>query len=138
MRKLIQIVLLLTLGLVAGCAMPAAGPEAAATEAPQEEAAEPATEAMDAEMSVCGTDEEVTITYVGDPAGTHPDAEGSHHRTLPGDMSEHHRGTASPAMPTFRTCCPSTSPLLRPKAPTSMSFASTSSGPVCSLNTCST
>jgi trehalose/maltose transport system substrate-binding protein len=25
--------------------------------------------------SICGTDEEVTITYVGDPAGSHPDAE---------------------------------------------------------------
>ena len=78
MRKLIPIVLILVLGLVAGCAMPVqapAAPEAAATEAPQEQAAEPADEGMAAEMSVCGTDEEVTITYVGDPAGTHPDAE---------------------------------------------------------------
>ena len=25
--------------------------------------------------SICGTDEEVTVTYIGDPAGSHPDAE---------------------------------------------------------------
>ncbi|MEZ4555506.1 MAG: ABC transporter substrate-binding protein [Caldilineaceae bacterium] len=50
-----------------------AEPAAEATEAPQEEAA--ADAAMPADMSQCGTDEEVTITYIGDPAGSHPDAE---------------------------------------------------------------
>ena len=52
------------------------GTAPAATEAPQEEeAAEAAGGDMPAEMSACGVEEEVTITYIGDPAGSHPDAE---------------------------------------------------------------
>jgi trehalose/maltose transport system substrate-binding protein len=73
MRKLTWIALVLVLGLLAGCAaVPAApvaapaGGEAAATEAAPAEATAP---------SVCGTDDAVTITYIGDPAGTHPAAE---------------------------------------------------------------
>lgn len=72
MRKLILVTLMLVLGLVAGCAAPVAAPMApapAATDAPQE-AAEPV-----AAPSLCGTEEAVTITYIGDPAGTHPAAE---------------------------------------------------------------
>jgi len=70
MRKLTLATLMLVLGLLAGCAAPVAAPLApAATDAPQE-AVEPA-----AAPSLCGTEEAVTITYIGDPAGTHPAAE---------------------------------------------------------------
>ena len=53
---------------------PAEEPQVEPTEAP---AAEPtATSAEVSEVpSICGTDEEVTVTYIGDPAGSHPDAE---------------------------------------------------------------
>lgn len=71
MRKLTLVTLILVFGLLAGCAAPVAAPVAqapAATDAPAQEAAAAAP-------SICGTDEEVTITYVGDPAGTHPAAE---------------------------------------------------------------
>lgn len=69
MRTLTLATLILVFGLLAGCAAPVVAPaaeEAAATPAAAEEAAAP---------SMCGTDEEVTITYVGDPAGNHPVAE---------------------------------------------------------------
>lgn len=68
MRKLTLLTLVVVFGLLAGCVAPVAAPvaEEAATEAAPAEAAAP---------SVCGTDEEVTITYVGDPAGKHPVAE---------------------------------------------------------------
>jgi trehalose/maltose transport system substrate-binding protein len=84
--------LLLVLALGACAAPPAAQvpdeesgavsePTQVAVEEPAEEVAEePAEEvaeepAESAGAAVCGTDEEVTITYIGDPAGTHPDAE---------------------------------------------------------------
>ncbi|MBN1260676.1 MAG: hypothetical protein JXB35_08350, partial [Anaerolineae bacterium] len=68
------LIIALVLALLAtGCGPTAAPtteePTVAATEAP---ATEPA---MDAEPNICGTDEEVTITYIGDPAGSHPAAE---------------------------------------------------------------
>ncbi|HHY55325.1 MAG TPA: ABC transporter substrate-binding protein [Chloroflexi bacterium] len=68
MRKLTLLTLVVVFGLLAGCVAPVAAPvaEEAATEAAPAEAAAP---------SVCGADEEVTITYVGDPAGKHPVAE---------------------------------------------------------------
>lgn len=74
MRKILVLSLMLAL-LLASCApaeTPTAEPvvestEVAPTEAPT---AEPVVE-----PNVCGTDEEVTITYVGDPVGTAVDAE---------------------------------------------------------------
>ncbi|MGD8466006.1 MAG: hypothetical protein PVI09_19270, partial [Anaerolineae bacterium] len=55
---------------------PTQEPTVAPTEAPPEQPTAEPTEAMpeEPEASVCGTDEEVTITYIGDPAGSHPDA----------------------------------------------------------------
>lgn len=72
MRTLTLVTLMLVLGLLAGCAAPAGvAPAPVSTEAPPAAA----QEAPAAAPSVCGTDEEVTITYVGDPAGKHPVAE---------------------------------------------------------------
>lgn len=69
MRKLIVVLLILTLGLLAACA-PAPAP------APAEQPAAPTeSEAPAATDPVCGTSEQVTITYIGDPAGSHPAAE---------------------------------------------------------------
>lgn len=105
MRRFLLPMLILALALMAACGAPAETPSEpaapAATEAPaaepteapaeepaaaepteaaaEEPAAEatevPAEEAMPATAINCGTDEEVTITFIGDPAGTHPDAE---------------------------------------------------------------
>jgi len=103
MRKILALSLILILAISAGCtpapaptteppAAPAAetappveapaveAPEAPAAEAPAAEppAAEPAPaepEAPVVDANICGTSEEVTITYVGDPVGTAVDAE---------------------------------------------------------------
>ena len=72
MRKSILVTLFLLISMLSACAAPVAVP-ATAPAAPEAGATEAAMEA--ATSSVCGTDEEVTITYIGDPAGTHPAAE---------------------------------------------------------------
>jgi len=77
MRKLVFLSLILVIALVATSCTPAeapppAEPTAEPTEAPTEAPAP--TEAIE-EPNICGTDEEVTITYVGDPVGTAVDAE---------------------------------------------------------------
>lgn len=69
MRSLTLVKFVLVLGLLAGCVAPAAAPVA------QEAAATVAAAVEPVAPSVCGADEEVTITYVGDPAGKHPLAE---------------------------------------------------------------
>jgi trehalose/maltose transport system substrate-binding protein len=103
MRALTLVTLLVTLALLVACATPVAvapeptsAPEPAASEAESmaetpaeteaetmeeaptetmEEAPAESEEAAMAEPSVCGTTDEVTITYIGDPAGSHPAAE---------------------------------------------------------------
>jgi trehalose/maltose transport system substrate-binding protein len=71
MRKLTVVLLILALGLLAACAAPAAPAPAPEPAAPVESEAAPAP----VTDSVCGTTEAVTITYIGDPAGSHPAAE---------------------------------------------------------------
>jgi len=100
MRKLFFLFTIFTLILLAGCAAPATpteapvvektaevvptdvpteappteAPTAVPTEAPPPEPTATTAEVVE-EPNVCGTDEEVTITYIGDPAGSHPAAE---------------------------------------------------------------
>ncbi len=81
MRKTILFSVVILLVLLAACA-PAAVEEPAAPveEAPAEpEVVEEPEEVEEveemADAGICGTTEEVTITYVGDPAGGHPAAE---------------------------------------------------------------
>jgi trehalose/maltose transport system substrate-binding protein len=75
------LIAVLVLALLAAACGPAEAPteEPAAppTEAPAEEPEEPEPTVEEAPEipSLCGTDEEVTVTYIGDPAGSHPDAE---------------------------------------------------------------
>lgn len=77
MRKIVFLSLMLVL-LMASCA-PAATPTAAPvvepTAAPSTEAAPTEAPVVVEEPNICGTDEAVTITYVGDPVGTAVDAE---------------------------------------------------------------
>lgn len=89
MRKTVLFLMMILILVLAACApAPAEEPAAPADEAPEEEMAEEAEDEEPAEaeeemeeaapeidLSVCLTDEEVTVTYVGDPAGGHPDAE---------------------------------------------------------------
>lgn len=78
LRYLVFIVVVLSLVLVA-CGGASTDEEPAIEEPAEEEpvAEEPAEEEPMEEMDagVCGTTEEVTITYIGDPAGSHPTAE---------------------------------------------------------------
>lgn len=89
MRTLTMVSLILVLALSAACAAPVVAPAQPAAESPEpmpeaaveaepteEPEAEPEAEPMaEVDLSRCGTAEEVTITYIGDPAGSHPDAE---------------------------------------------------------------
>ncbi|MCB9137086.1 MAG: ABC transporter substrate-binding protein [Caldilineaceae bacterium] len=87
MKKVTLFALLLVAALLAACAAPAAPADSSAEQEPTaesattEESAEESANAASAEEVVaadgsisCG-DEEVTITYIGDPAGSHPAAE---------------------------------------------------------------
>lgn len=92
-RKFHQIMLLVSVLVIATLALAACAPTATtepppepAVEEPAEPEVEEPTEAPEVEepeeepmaevdLEVCGTAEEVTVTYIGDPAGSHPVAE---------------------------------------------------------------
>ena len=85
MRKIFYLLMIIFLFVISACTapepQPTEEPVEVATEEPvmTEEATEEMEEEMAVDTSICGTDEEVTITYIGDPAGSHPDAEKANH-----------------------------------------------------------
>jgi len=75
MRKYFYIVMIMLLVFLAACAAPTEAPTEEPEVAATEEMVEPEEEEAVIDTSVCGTDEEVTITYVGDPVDTAKEAE---------------------------------------------------------------